>query len=358
LVALHRIRLQDDYVNWLLQKGSIDLTRTLAIMKATDTMFESVVDHRPDGVVTGELSQAYDMHAANWIALERFVDSRNYRNLEAALPGGTRAIEGNWDNVGPTIKNGADAGALARVRRLRIQAVDLVKAARSQQTYERFGELADAGGRLLRRLCSANGAVPPDENCENLRATVATVQSDDASLAKSLAASAPRGASKGKTAAPVWEKDGVALGGIDPVTCFDQETIPNPLVESTVQEGSEGEGNPDVQDDQYVRRCDLRKGRLRNALRWGGQIWLFERASNQRLFLDSGGLQSPQFGGFTVDGVAKGKMDRPRFVKGTLINNRLYFYGRNPTPETIAKAEEEWRKLKDRLSAPPSKPKR
>jgi hypothetical protein len=51
-------------------------------------------------------------------------------------------------------------------------------------------------------------------------------------------------------------------------------------------------------------------------------------------------------------------MDRPRFVKGTLINNRLYFYGRNPTPETIAKAEEEWRKLKDRLSAPPSKPKR
>jgi len=349
LIALHRINFHNEYVRWWLQQRSgAGLPRILAIMNATNTMLYSASTERPSSGLIDAVSRAADSYIANWIALERVVDTQVYE--ESVLPGAETAIRRQWQYLEETKGQGPNVETAARASRLRAQAVDLIEEGRSQQAPERFGRLARTGHGFLNQLCSEKADLPSDANCQRLGASMASVESSGAALAASLAASEPRHASKAATAVPVWTENGLALGGFDPVVCFNLKTTPDQ--DNAIRKGAESQ-----------RRCILRKGRLQYGQRWDGQIWLFESDANRKLFVDSRGAQAPRFGGYAIEAVATGNKapSRPIMgsVRGYVANGELYLTRRfagNLSPATIEKAEAAWPKLKDApLPAAPAK---
>jgi hypothetical protein len=358
LVALRRITLHNEYVNWLRQGSSIDLPKMVEIMAATGPMFTPARRAESSDAVVDAVSKAYDVSIANWIALERLVDAQTYETLEPILRGATGAITTYRLYLQRTSGDSPNAGALARNSRLRAQAVELVETGRTKQAFEPLGLLANMGHQLVRRLCPENSDFPTDENCAQLDNAVAAAEAGGASLAKSLAASSPLRGPKKRSATLLWVDQGYALGGRDPVPCFNSDSASSRAVD-TVRRPIDG--RPDGNAAATSRRCLLQSGRNIFSLNWRGQTWLFESEANRDLFVKENGTKAPQFGGYTVEGVAAGKTISPRLgtsVRGYVVDDRLYLTRRGPpTAELIAKAKEAWHKLKDSLSAAPSKPK-
>ena len=74
--------------------------------------------------------------------------------------------------------------------------------------------------------------------------------------------------------APVFQRDGLALGGTDPESYFIQ--------------GAPQPGNP------------------AHALEWNGATWHFANAENMQAFAESPQSYAPQFGGYCAYGAARG----------------------------------------------------
>jgi hypothetical protein len=145
---LHRINFHNEYVRWWLQQRSgAGLPRILAIMNATNTMLYSASTERPSSGLIDAVSRAADSYIANWIALERVVDTQVYE--ESVLPGAETAIRRQWQYLEETKGQGPNVETAARASRLRAQAVDLIEEGRSQQASERVGRLARTGRREL-----------------------------------------------------------------------------------------------------------------------------------------------------------------------------------------------------------------
>lgn len=118
--------------------------------------------------------------------------------------------------------------------------------------------------------------------------------------------------------APVFERDGVALGGYDPVSYF---VDPEPA-----------SGSPD------------------HRVEWRGAVWYFTTAENAQLFRENPEHYAPQYGGYSLYGMSRGKAytTDPRVFD--IIDGKLYLsrndavreiWQRNPAGY-IATADRKW----------------
>lgn len=125
------------------------------------------------------------------------------------------------------------------------------------------------------------------------------------------------GAAKSDTA-PVFERDGIALGGYDTVAYFlDREPV---------------------------------AGTATNRVEWRGAVWHFTSAENAELFRDAPERFAPQYGGYSLYGMSRGKAyaTDPRVFD--IIDEKLYLsrndavreiWQRNPDGYITA-ADNEW----------------
>ncbi len=117
---------------------------------------------------------------------------------------------------------------------------------------------------------------------------------------------------------PVFEREGVAIAGYDTVAYFlDREPVP---------------------------------GSATYAVTWGGAIWHFTSAENARLFRGSPERFAPQYGGYSLYGMSRGKAYAADPRVFDIINDKLYLsrndavreiWQRNPS-SYIAKADMRW----------------
>jgi len=117
---------------------------------------------------------------------------------------------------------------------------------------------------------------------------------------------------------PVFEQEGIALGGYDTVAYFlDREPVP---------------------------------GSATHAVEWRGAVWHFTSAENALLFRDSPERFAPQYGGYSLYGMSRGKTyaTDPRVFD--IIDGKLYLsrndrvrgiWQRNPLGY-IAAADDNW----------------
>lgn len=119
-------------------------------------------------------------------------------------------------------------------------------------------------------------------------------------------------------ASPVFEREGVALGGYDTVAYFlDREPIP---------------------------------GSATHAVEWRGAVWHFTSAENARLFQGTPERFAPQYGGYSLYGMSRGKAYAADPRVFDIIDGKLYLsrngavrdiWQRNPAGY-IAVADENW----------------
>lgn len=123
-------------------------------------------------------------------------------------------------------------------------------------------------------------------------------------------------ASHGPT--PVYERDGVALGGYDPVSYF-YESEPAP-------------------------------GTAANQVTWRGTVWHFTSAENAQRFRENPEQYAPQYGGYSLYGMSRGKAYATDPKVFDIIDGKLYLsrndavreiWQRNPTGY-IATADRKW----------------
>jgi YHS domain-containing protein len=117
---------------------------------------------------------------------------------------------------------------------------------------------------------------------------------------------------------PVFQKDGLALGGTDPVSYFTQ-------------------GQPV-------------SGRAEHQLDWNGATWRFASAENKAAFEADPDRYAPQFGGYCAFGAASGYAAPTVPEAWTIENGKLYLnYSKGvrrrwlkDVPGYISKAEANW----------------
>lgn len=116
----------------------------------------------------------------------------------------------------------------------------------------------------------------------------------------------------------IFQKDGVALGGTDPVS--------------------------------YFRDGAPAKGRAEHSLDWNGATWRFASAENKAAFAADPDRYAPQFGGYCAYGAASGYAAPTVADAWTIVDGRLYLnYSRGvrgkwekDIPGNISKAETNW----------------
>jgi YHS domain-containing protein len=135
----------------------------------------------------------------------------------------------------------------------------------------------------------------------------------------SCGAGMPASGAAAPEAAPVFERDGVALGGYDTVSYFvDPERAP---------------------------------GSAAHQVTWRGAVWQFTSAENAQLFRENPERFAPQYGGYSLYGMSWGKAytTDPRIFD--IIDGKLYLsrndavreiWQRNPD-DYIATADKKWR---------------
>jgi YHS domain-containing protein len=119
--------------------------------------------------------------------------------------------------------------------------------------------------------------------------------------------------------APVFARDGVALGGYDPVSYF-FESEPTP-------------------------------GSATHQVTWQGTVWYFTSAENALRFRENPELYAPQYGGYSLYGMSRGKAYAADPKVFDIIDGKLYLsrndavreiWQRNPSGY-IATADRKWR---------------
>ncbi len=121
----------------------------------------------------------------------------------------------------------------------------------------------------------------------------------------------------------VYHKDGVAIGGYDPVS--------------------------------YHRMQKADKGDTRYAYRWNNSSWYFSSAANKELFAANPEKYAPQYGGYCAYAASKGALAPTDPQAWTVKDNRLYLnYStavrskwRQDIDSNIKLADENWPTLKN-----------
>ena len=108
----------------------------------------------------------------------------------------------------------------------------------------------------------------------------------------------------------VFEKDGVAINGYDPVAYF---TVGKPV-----------------------------KGESQFQLKWNNAAWQFASKTNLEKFKSQPEKYSPQFGGFCSFGVSKGYKVKSEPDAWTIVNNKLYL-------NYNLQVKDDWSKDRDNL---------
>ncbi|HTG44857.1 MAG TPA: hypothetical protein VK633_10025, partial [Verrucomicrobiae bacterium] len=334
----------------------------------------------PAGVI-GPVSDAYRLHTDNWIRLEALVDQDSYTELDKVLPQASTVIQNHEKFLVATLQrldSGAGVGGnpgesppeqgvagpvpgpppsaeqlqrlhdliVDRRRGLRRQARELLRAGSGQREWERFGTLLQEGNNLAAPLCTDRaGSFAAD--CSDLDTALAEIGGGYAQFAESELRQGP---GEGDAPRTYWaDSNGFALGGLDPVTCFDKIGI----LARTANQARPGAAAAPSGEANTSAACTLRKGRLGYSYVWNGRIWLFESEQNRRLFRESFETYAPRLGGYDIRAVqrlAKEKQNDGN-VRGMTIGGRLYLTSQfmSPTevkPEDIAQAERNWALIK------------
>ncbi len=108
----------------------------------------------------------------------------------------------------------------------------------------------------------------------------------------------------------VFEKDGVAINGYDPVAYFT-------------------DGKPVKGESQFQ-------------LKWNNATWQFASKANLEKFKSQPEKYSPQFGGFCSFGVSKGYKVKSEPDAWTIVNNKLYL-------NYNLQVKDDWSKDRDNL---------
>ena len=108
----------------------------------------------------------------------------------------------------------------------------------------------------------------------------------------------------------VFEKDGVAINGYDPVAYFT-------------------DGKPVKGESQFQ-------------LKWNNAAWQFASKTNLEKFKSQPEKYSPQFGGFCSFGVSKGYKVKSEPDAWTIVNNKLYL-------NYNLQVKDDWSKDRDNL---------
>jgi YHS domain-containing protein len=123
--------------------------------------------------------------------------------------------------------------------------------------------------------------------------------------------------------AEIFQKDGLAIRGYDPVSFFKQ-------------------GGPLKGDEKF-------------AYEWRETRWLFSSSANLELFKTDPEKYAPQYGGYCAYGMAEGHKAPTETDTWTILDGRLYFnYNRKvkeiwmkDTKGFIEKADTNWPRLKN-----------
>jgi hypothetical protein len=328
----------------------------------------------PAGLI-GPVSDAYRFQAASWIRLEGTVQPDTYADMDKVLPQGAGVIldhekflVGALDRVERDARASGGGGdpsdekyelpvtapplgaerlqklrALVAERRrgVRQQARELVDVGRRQRESERFGTLLREGEALDVDLCRSSADASPAD-CSGLKNLLTEIGRGNSEFASSLLRAPSAGRNGSQTA---WaDADGFALGGLDPVTCFD---APGSLVRAVAQTRQGVAPEADA-----PRTCNVRMGRLGYAHAWGGRVWLFEREENRSRFVKSPETYAPQLGGYDVRAVQQST--RPKQYPqstGMIIGGQLYLLQGYMDPASLAPADilqvkQNWQSIK------------
>jgi hypothetical protein len=342
LDALHRVEANNAIMSWHLGGGGrsqIAPADAVMIMKVNQGLIAALPTGQGGLSFVRRVSDAYFGQGESWIAHYARLDSRSADQIEDVFSQGVRTVGSHWNYLASLPAGrflSSDRQPLEE--RLRNQAHMLIGTARANIRSERYRTLLRDGRTFLARMC-------PDEKndgaeCAGLRNTVDEIARSNSQIIAAVPSSPLAGASP----ETVWtDRDNVALGGWDPVTCFDSAT--------SLARPTQGHAAPkDPGGD--ARSCSLRKGRLEYALRWGEQVWLFERQDNLMRFQSDPSLYMPRLGGYDFAAIRDSRKEKQSASRlaGMLVGRRLYIsQNYAPTdvpPEDVRKAEENWPRLK------------
>ena len=341
----------------------------------------------PAGMID-PVSDAYRLHADNWIRLESLVDRDSYTALEKVLPQAADVIQNHerflvatLDRLDRGVGSGGDprrsppdqekkvtvagpppgADQLKQLRELiadrrhglRGQARDLLRAGREQREWERFGTLLLEGSALIMPLCNDRTASFAAD-CSELDSTLAEIRGGYSQFAASQLRNGP---GEGDAPRTFWaDPNGFALAGYDPVTCFDKPGI----LERTASQARAPSAAAQSGEPNAPTSCTLRKGRLGYPYTWNGRVWLFESDENRRLFRESSETYAPRLGGYDFRAVLRSVKEKHNvtYLSAMRIGGRLYLTFDYVVPtevkrEDLAVAERNWAAIR---SAPETEP--
>lgn len=152
-----------------------------------------------------------------------------------------------------------------------------------------------------------------------LRVSVITGVAAIGAVVVACGAGVPASGAASHGPAPVFERDGVALGGYDPVSYFfEPEPVP---------------------------------GSAAHQVTWRGTVWHFTSAENAQRFRVDPEQFAPQYGGYSLYGMSRGKAYSADPTVFDIIDGKLYLsrndavreiWQRNPSGY-IATADRKWR---------------
>lgn len=342
LDALHRMEANNALMSWYVEGGGVEQIAppdALMIMKINQGLMRALPSGQGGPGLYRRVSDAFFDHASNWMELYGRLDSSSSDDTDDIFGQVVRVMADHWNYLAalPSERlSGPDRSALEG--RLRTQAQGLIERGRANVRFEPYRTLLSEGRSLAAKMCG--DGTEGDAECRGLRNAVEDVARANAQFIAAVPPSPLAGASP----EAVWtDSDKVALGGWDPVTCFDSV--------STLARPAQSRVGPKV-PTSAARKCSMRKGRLEYALRWGDQVWLFEREVNRTRFQSDPSLYTPRLGGYDLTAIrdsGKDKQSASRLA-GTLVGRRLYltqnYAPASVTPEDIRKAEENWLTLK------------
>ncbi|HEY5721506.1 MAG TPA: ATP-binding protein [Allosphingosinicella sp.] len=345
LDALHRVEANNALMRWYADGGAAEqlpLADALLVMKVNQGLTRSLPGSEVAAGMVRRVSDAYLDHGDNWIDLYGRLDSRSYDQVDSTFDQAVSLLHLHWMFLGADRADIGESDRAMLLGRLRRQGQRLVAAARENLESERYGTLLNNARNLHGSICYAS----TDADCLGLAAEIAQVERDSAEMVAKVASPLLAGARP----EPVWADSAqVALGGFDPVTCFD--SAGSMRVNRANQQQARAPASAS-------RQCSMGRGRLQYSIRLGGQVWLFERQENLERFRKSPAQFAPRLGGYDFREIAKSRKDRPDVTNnaGIVFEGRLYLaqtYGQAVNPEEIARAESNWSTLK---SAPETDP--
>ncbi|MEA3052773.1 MAG: hypothetical protein QOG72_1676 [Sphingomonadales bacterium] len=299
--------------------------------------------------LVGRVSQGLFDNTANLVEITRYTDAQSFETLQNVPAEAAALLQVHASylaSLPPEV-----AGAY-RQRLLR-QGLEVLEAGARIVRWLPYGTLGGIAESLPSSLCGAP-AEGGEAECDSLRSRAASLVTVEARMISTLRAAAAR---KGGSSDPVWEDSkGIALGGADPVACYEAAGMAagaaNPAQNSVSQTVDAFTGPRNRGEGGRIGRCfSLRPGNYNNALPWGGQIWLFANERDRRAFETSPGSYLPRFGGYDFAGIAKNDRTLSSSVRyGNVVDGRLYLSGTYLDDEAVRRdseaAERNWPALR------------